>query len=84
MEGVGSCQDVCLSKFVPPGAPCNVCWPLNLLGIAFDELIDPLDNTYPSNNFDYYNLSITRQGGPSYIVPITPSPLPADVRLQTP
>jgi hypothetical protein len=76
LEGVGSCQDVCLSKFVPPGAPCNVCWPMNLLGIAFDELIDPLDNTYPSNNFDYYNLSITRQGGPSYTVPITPTLCP--------
>ncbi len=76
LEGVGACQDVCLSKFVPPGAPCNVCWPLNLLGIAFDELIDPLDNTYPSNNFDYYNLSLTRQGGPSYIIPITPTLCP--------
>jgi hypothetical protein len=44
---------------------------MNLLGIAFDENIDPADNTYPSNNFDYYSLSITRQGGPSYAVPIT-------------
>ena len=71
LEGVSSCQDVCLSKYVPPGAPCNLCWPLNLLGIAFDEIIDPADTTYPSNNFDYYSLSITRQGGPSYAVPIT-------------
>ena len=38
-------------------------------------MIDPLDNTYPSNNFDYYSLSITRQGGPSYQVPITPMSL---------
>ena len=75
LEGVGSCQDVCLSKFVPANAPCNICWPMNLLGIAFDENIDPADNTYPSNNFDYYSLSIARQGGPSYQVPITPMSL---------
>jgi len=71
LEGVGPCQDVCLSKFAPKGAPCGVCWPMNLLGIAYDEQIDPLDNSYPSNNFDYYSLSITRQGGPTYVVPIT-------------
>lgn len=76
LEGVGSCQDVCLGKYVPQGAPCNVCWPMNLLGIAFDELIDPLDISYPSNNFDYYSLSVTRQGGPTYIIPITPTLCP--------
>ena len=72
LEGVGICQDICLSKLVPAGVPCGVCWSINMLGIAFDELIDPADNTYPSNNFDYYSLSITRQGGPTYSVPITP------------
>jgi hypothetical protein len=76
LEGLGSCQDLCLSKFVPPGAPCNTCWPMNVLGIALDELIDPADATYPSANFDYYSLSITRQGGPSYVVPITMSLCP--------
>ncbi len=77
LEGVGPCQDVCLSKYVPPGAPCNACWPMNLLGIAFDEWIEPLNSSYPSNNFDYYNLSVTRQGGPTYIIPITPTLCPA-------
>jgi hypothetical protein len=71
LEGVGACQDVCLRKYVPQGAPCNTCWPLNLLGIVFDEFIDPADISYPSDNFDFYSLSITRQGGPGYAVPIT-------------
>jgi hypothetical protein len=77
LKGVGPCQDVCLSKYAPPGAPCNTCWPMYLQGIAFDELIEPLNNSYPSNNFDYYNLSVTRQGGPTYIIPITQSLCPA-------
>jgi hypothetical protein len=76
LEGVGPCQDVCLSKYVPAGAPCGVCWPMNLLGIVFDEYIDDADHSYPSNNFDYYSLSITRQGGPSYAIPITLSLCP--------
>lgn len=77
LEGVGSCQDVCLSKYVPKGAPCNACWPMNLLGIAFDEWIEPLNSSYPSNNFDYYSLSVTRQGGPTYSIPITLTLCPA-------
>jgi hypothetical protein len=49
---------------------------MNMLGIAMDEWIDPADSSYPSNNFDYYSMSITRQGGPTYIVPITLSLCP--------
>jgi hypothetical protein len=33
-------------------------------------------NLYPSDNFDSYNLWITRQGGPTYNVPIAPSLTP--------
>lgn len=72
LEGLKGCEDISLLKFVPPGAPCGVPWPINLLGIAYDEYIDNADLTYPSDNFDYYSLWITRQGGPTYSVPITP------------
>ncbi len=72
LEGIKACEDVCLGRFVPKGAPCNICWPMNLLGVAYDEYIVPSDLTYPSDNFDYYSLWITRQGGPTYSVPITP------------
>jgi hypothetical protein len=47
-----------------------------MMGIAYDEYIDEADLTYPSDNFDYYLLRITRQGGPTYSVPITPSLAP--------
>ncbi len=77
LEGLPGCTDLHLgtdSKFVPPGAPCGIPWPVSLLGIAYDESIDYFDpgfNVYPNDNFDFYNLSITRQGGPTYNVPIT-------------
>lgn len=77
LEGLPGCTDLHIgpdTKFVPPGAPCGIPWPVNLLGIAYDESIDYFDpgfNVYPNNNFDFYSLTITRQGGPSYEVPIT-------------
>lgn len=72
LEGLASCQDMSLLKFVPTGAPCGIAWPVNLLGIVYDEYIDPADFSYPSDNLDFYSLAITRQGGPTYQVPITP------------
>lgn len=74
ISGLPGCTDMHLAlggAFVPAGAPCNAPWPVNLLGVAYDELIDFSDNSYPSDNFDYYSLSITRQGGPTLSVPIT-------------
>jgi hypothetical protein len=74
ISGLPGCTDLHLSAggvFVPPGAPCNVPWPVDLMGIAYDEYIDYTDLTYPSDNFDFYSLSITRQGGPTLSVPIT-------------
>ena len=76
LEGLPGCEDLGLQKFLPPGASCAVPWPINLLGIAYDEYIDSADLSYPSDNFDYYSLSITRQGGPTYVVPVTPSLAP--------
>jgi hypothetical protein len=77
IAGLASCTDLHLgapnTPFVPAGAPCGVPWPANLLGVAYDEFIDPADTTSPSDNFDYYTLSITRQGGPTLTVPIAAS-----------
>ncbi len=75
LQGLAACTDLHLtagSVFVPPGAPCGVPWPVSLLGIAYDEYIDETDLSYPSDNFDYYSLWITRQGGPTLSVPVTP------------
>ncbi len=74
ISGLPGCTDLHLGlggAFVPPGAPCNVPWPVDLSGVAYDEYIDYTDMTYPSDNFGFYSLSITRQGGPTISVPIT-------------
>jgi hypothetical protein len=75
LQGLPACTDLHLtdgSIFVPPGAPCGVAWPVNLMGVAYDEYIDETDLIYPSDNFDFYSLWITRQGGLTLSVPITP------------
>lgn len=56
LEGLPACTDLHLrpdAKFIPPGAPCNVAWWLNLLGIAYDEFIDQSDLSYPSGQFRF-------------------------------
>lgn len=75
LAGLPGCTDLHIgldTQYVPPGAPCNVPWPVGLLGIAYDEYIDESDLNPPSDNFDYYILRITRQGGPTVQIPITP------------
>jgi hypothetical protein len=77
--GLAACTDLHLhagGPFVPAGAPCGVPWPADLMGIAYDEYIDEADLSYPSDNFHLYLLQITRQGGPTYSVPITPGLAP--------
>lgn len=79
IQGLPSCTDLHLgpdSPYIPAGAPCNQAWGAALQGIAYDEYIDETDASYPSDNFDYYSLWITRQGGPTYSVPITPTLAP--------
>jgi hypothetical protein len=71
LEGLPPCADLRLKAHVPAGAPCNQPWPMNALGIAFDELIDETDMSYPSLNFDFYELSVCRQNGPTFQLPIT-------------
>jgi len=82
IEKLPGCTDLHLkaeySPFVPDGAPCHIPWHVNLLGIAYDEYIDETDPSYPSDNFDYYSLKITKQGGPAWNVPITIGTDPAD------
>jgi hypothetical protein len=76
IAGLAACTDLHLEAggpFVPAGAPCGSPWPADLMGIAYDEYIDEADLAYPSDNFDFYLLRITRQGGPTYSVPITPA-----------
>ena len=74
LEGLPPCSDMSLGGFIPPGAPCGVPWPINLLGVAYDEYIDETDFTYPSDNFDFYSLSITKQGGPAMSIPVIGPP----------
>jgi hypothetical protein len=50
-----------------------VPWPANLLGVAYDELIEEGNFTAPSNNFGGYSLWIKKDGAPDPGVPI---PLP--------
>jgi hypothetical protein len=76
VQGLPGCTDLHLgpnTPGIPPGAPCGLPWPAVLEGIAYDEYIDETDTAYPSDNFDFYALWITRQGGPTYSVPITPT-----------
>ena len=76
LAGVKPCKEMRLDPGglipLPEGAPCDEPWPLDVEGIVYDEYIDEADTTYPSDNFDYYIMRITRQGGPTYAVPITP------------
>ena len=81
INGLPGCTDLHLGlggPFVPPGAPCNVPWPADLMGIAYDEYIDYTNLAYPSDNFDIYAMSITRQGGPTLSIPITVCTDPAN------
>lgn len=72
IKDLAACTDMSLSSVAPNGAPCDTIWPAELEGVVYDEYIDEADTTYPSDNFDFYTLRITRQGGPTYVVPITP------------
>ena len=72
LRGLEPCQEMSLRRFVGK-RPCTTEWPLEVLGTVYDEYIIPSDHSYPSDNFDFYTLSITKGcGGPTYQVPITP------------
>lgn len=72
IDSVPKCADLFVSNFAKP-PDCGVPWNVPLRGIAFDELIDEtLPATRPNDNFDYYTLSIEKQGGPTLSIPIDP------------
>jgi hypothetical protein len=77
IDAVPKCADLFVSKFANP-PDCSVAWPLPLVGIAFDELIDLLaPATRPNDNFDYYEIKVEKQGGPTISIPIGPTIPPA-------
>lgn len=71
IDAVPKCADLFVSQFaVPPD--CSVPWGLPVSGIAYDEYIDEtlLPLSRPNDNFDYYVVSVTKQGGPSISIPV--------------
>ena len=70
IDAVPKCADLFISQFALP-PDCSVPWNLPVSGIAYDEYIDEtLPLVRPNDNFDYYAISIEKQGGPSLTIPI--------------
>jgi len=70
IDAVPKCADLFISQFAQP-PDCSVPWSLPVSGIAYDEYIDDtLPLTRPNDNFDYYVVSVTKQGGPSIGIPV--------------
>ena len=78
INAVPKCADLFVSEFALP-PDCTVPWNLPLSGIAYDEYIDDtLALSRPNDNFDYYIITVEKQGGPSVTIPISvPVPGPA-------
>lgn len=83
LEGI-ACRPLTLRE-AAGSRPCASPWPRDLRGTAYDEYIIPKDLSYPSNNFDYYTVRITRgcAGGPAYDVPITRDMVTFDADIVT-
>jgi len=70
IDAVPKCADLFISQFALP-PDCSVPWSLPVSGIAYDEYIDEtLPTSRPNDNFDYYVVSVEKQGGPSLSIPI--------------
>jgi hypothetical protein len=70
IDAVPKCADLFVSKFALP-PDCSTEWKLPISGIAYDPYIDPMAPlSRPNDNFDYYTVTITKQGGPSLQIPI--------------
>jgi hypothetical protein len=70
IDAVPKCADLFVSKFAQP-PDCSIPWKLPVSGIAYDPYIDPLlPHARPNDNFDYYTVTVTKQGGPSLQIPV--------------
>ncbi len=71
IDAVPKCADLFVSKFANP-PDCSVPWSLPISGIAYDEYIDDTAMVHPrpDDNFDYYVVSVEKQGGASISLPI--------------
>lgn len=70
IDAVPRCADIRVSTFATP-PDCSVPWNLPLSGIAWDEYIDPaLPHSRPNDNFDFYWVKVSKQGGTELQIPI--------------
>lgn len=75
IDAVPKCADLFVSNFALP-PDCSVAWNLPLKGVAYDELIDTGGAMVrPNDNFDYYVISVRKQGGPQIQIPISLPPV---------
>ena len=83
--GVEACATIDLSQFAVGGGDCSLPWIANLMGIAFDELIEEGNFAIPSDNYAMvggvvqggYALWIKKDGAPDPGVQLPiPGPLP--------
>jgi hypothetical protein len=72
LGGVPACATINLSQFAAAGGDCSVPWVANLMGIAYDELIEEGNFAIPSDNYAMvggvvqggYALWIKKDGAP--------------------
>jgi hypothetical protein len=70
IDAVPKCADLLISQFATP-PDCSVPWPLPISGIAYDEYIDDtLALTRPNDNFDFYWVKASKQGGSEIQLPV--------------
>jgi hypothetical protein len=70
IDAVPKCADLFVSQFALP-PDCSIPWNLPVSGIVYDPYIDPgMPLVRPNDNFDYYTVTVTKQGGPSLSIPV--------------
>src|SRR5262249_39838383 len=70
IDAFPKCTDLFISQFATP-PDCSNPWGLPVSGIVYDPYIDPLQPlTRPNDNFDFYTVTVIKQGGPSLQIPV--------------